>query len=81
MATFSRHRPSGFRAVFPEGLVLSVGTFRDGRGLSHKGKGTSVMLMPCAPLKVELKNLWLEFRKVVDYIQRNEKWLLNGYLQ
>ncbi len=78
MATFSRHRPSGFRAVFPEGLVLSVGTFR---AWGHKGKGTSVMLMPCAPLKVELKNLWLEFRKVVDYTQRNEKWLLNGYLQ
>jgi len=29
-----------------------------------------------APLKVEFKNLWCEFRKVVDYIQRNEKWLL-----
>ena len=78
MATFSRHRPSGPGAVFPEGLVLSVGTFR---AWGHKGKGTSVMLMPCAPLKVELKNLWLEFRKVVDYTQRNEKWLLNGYLQ
>ena len=29
-----------------------------------------------APPKVELKNLWWDFRKVVDYIQRNEKWLL-----
>lgn len=28
-----------------------------------------------APQKVEYKNLWWEFRKVVDYIQRNEKWL------
>ena len=78
MATFSTHRPSGPGAVFPEGLVLSVGTLR---AWGHKGKGTSVMLMPCAPLKVEFKNLWWDFRKVVDYIQRNEKWLLNGYLQ
>ena len=34
-----------------------------------------------APQKVEFKNLWWDFRKVVDYIQQNEKWLLNGYLQ
>jgi hypothetical protein len=29
-----------------------------------------------APQKVEFKNLWWDFRKVVDYIQQNEKWLL-----
>jgi hypothetical protein len=61
-----------------DGYLLKAPTFR---AWGHKGKGTSVMLMPCAPLKVEFKNLWWDFRKVVDYIQRNEKWLLNGYLQ
>ena len=34
-----------------------------------------------APENNEILNLWWDFRKVVDYIQQNEKWLLNGYLQ
>ena len=33
-------------------------------------------LSALAPQKVEFKNLWWDFRKVVDYIQQNEKWLL-----
>ncbi len=33
-------------------------------------------LSALAPQKVEFKNLWWVFRKVVDYIQQNEKWLL-----
>ncbi len=28
-----------------------------------------------APLKVEFKNLWWDFRKVVSYIESNTKWL------
>jgi hypothetical protein len=28
-----------------------------------------------APLKVELLNLWRDFRKVVQFIDDNEKWL------
>ena len=28
-----------------------------------------------APLKVELLNLWWNFRKVVSYIESNTKWL------
>lgn len=39
-------------------------------------KGRDLRLGLSAPLKVEFKNLWWDFRKVVDYIQRNEKWLL-----
>jgi hypothetical protein len=67
-----------FRArgrFFGRSEVLSNLIFRDGRGLGHKGKGTSVMLMPCAPPKVELKNLWWDFRKVVNYIELNREWL------
>ena len=33
-------------------------------------------LSALAPQKVEFKNLWWDFRKVVDHIQQNEKWLL-----
>lgn len=29
-----------------------------------------------APQKVEFKNLWWGFRKVVHFIEENEKWLL-----
>ena len=28
-----------------------------------------------APLKVEFKNLWWDFRKVVQYFNQNEIWL------
>ena len=41
--------------------------------LQKKSIGVWPML---APQKVEFKNLWWDFRKVVDYIQQNEKWLL-----
>jgi hypothetical protein len=50
--------------------VLFVGTFR---AWGHKGKGTSVMLMPCAPLTVEMLNLWDDFRKVVAFIDENQE--------
>jgi hypothetical protein len=53
--------------------VLFVGTFR---AWGHKGKGTSVMLMPCAPLTVEMLNLWDDFRNVVAFIDENQEWLL-----
>ena len=46
------------------------------RILGHKEKGTSVMLMPCAPPEVEIKNLWRDFRKVAEYIKGNREWLL-----
>ena len=32
-------------------------------------------LSALAPLKVELLNLWRDFRKVVQFIDENEKWL------
>ena len=35
-----------------------------------------MMLMPCAPPEVEIKNLWWDFRKVAEYIKGNREWLL-----
>ena len=32
-------------------------------------------LSALAPPKVELKNLWWDFRKVVNYIELNREWL------
>ena len=29
-----------------------------------------------APLKVELKNLWWDFRKVVEFIDDNREWIM-----
>lgn len=48
---------------------------REGRWLLGKKSG-DLAAAGLAPLRVEFKNLWRDFRKVVDYIQRNEKWLL-----
>ena len=65
--------PSMLEADFMEGGRDFMGTFR---AWGHKGKGTSVMLMPCAPPEVEIKNLWRDFRKVAEYIKGNREWLL-----
>lgn len=34
-----------------------------------------LLVLFLAPLKVELLNLWGDFRKVVQFIDENEKWL------
>ena len=55
-------------------ILQPVSSTRDERSGGYT-KGRDLRLGLSAPAEVELLNLWRDFRKVVEFIDRNNEWL------